>query len=209
MAHRTQPVSDPTHVFINCPFDPAYQSLFDALVFAVYACGFKARCAKEERDSGTVRIEKILRIIRECRWGIHDLSRVQMSEPYGLPRFNMPLELGFFIGCKHFGDRNDRLKNYLILDEKDFDYQKSTSDISGQDIVYHHNDPAKAIGHVRDWLSDKTHLAFIPSGSIIVSRYAQFEQGLPALCADYQQVRAELTFLDYTFLVSLWLSANQ
>jgi integral membrane sensor domain MASE1 len=27
------------HVFINCPFDPQYRSLFEAIVFAVSVCG--------------------------------------------------------------------------------------------------------------------------------------------------------------------------
>ncbi len=28
------------NVFLNCPFDSAYKQLFDAMVFAVYDCGF-------------------------------------------------------------------------------------------------------------------------------------------------------------------------
>ena len=36
-------------VFINCPFDDDYRSLFRALVFAIEACGFGARCALEAR----------------------------------------------------------------------------------------------------------------------------------------------------------------
>jgi hypothetical protein len=35
-------------VFINVPFDRKYQRLFNALVFAVYDCGFIARCSLEE-----------------------------------------------------------------------------------------------------------------------------------------------------------------
>lgn len=27
-------------VFINCPFDPEYWPLFEAIVFAAYDCGF-------------------------------------------------------------------------------------------------------------------------------------------------------------------------
>lgn len=208
MAKAAALVSDPQHVFINCPFDTEYQPLFDAIVFAVHDCGFQPRCAKEARDSGTVRIEKILQLIRECRYGIHDLSRVELSETTGLPRFNMPLELGLFIGCKHYGDRRDKLKNYLIMDEQDYNYQKSTSDISGQDIVYHHNNPKEAIRHIRDWLNDKRHRHFIPSGSVIVERYEQFELDLPDLCAEYQQRREELTFIDYTSLVRFWLESN-
>jgi len=77
-------------VFINCPFDRQYYPLFEALVFTVLACGLHPRCALEELDSGTVRLEKIQKIIRSCRFAIHDLSRVELSGPRSLPRFNMP-----------------------------------------------------------------------------------------------------------------------
>ena len=49
------------NVFINCPFDPAYKPLFDAMVFAVHDCGFIARCTLEE-DASQVRIDKIYSI---------------------------------------------------------------------------------------------------------------------------------------------------
>jgi hypothetical protein len=51
----------------------------------------------EAYDSGDVRIEKILDIIDQCKLGIHDISRTELNE-HSLPRFNMPLELGLFLG---------------------------------------------------------------------------------------------------------------
>lgn len=38
-------------VFINCPFDPEYAALFEAIVFATVCCGFVPRSALE---SGTI-----------------------------------------------------------------------------------------------------------------------------------------------------------
>lgn len=78
------------NVFINCPFDPEYKPLFEAIVFTVQIAGFRPRCAREASNAGQVRIDKILEIISECKYGIHDISR---TEPLP-PRFNMPLELG-------------------------------------------------------------------------------------------------------------------
>jgi hypothetical protein len=40
------------NVFINCPFDDAYKSLFDAIVFAVQITGFRPRCAIEASNAG-------------------------------------------------------------------------------------------------------------------------------------------------------------
>jgi hypothetical protein len=57
-------------------------------------CGFRPRCALELDDSAEVRIDKILRKIAECRFGVHDLSRTELDAASALPRFNMPLELG-------------------------------------------------------------------------------------------------------------------
>ncbi len=89
-------------VFLNCPFDLEYQEIFYSIIFAIQDCGFLARCALEINDSGMVRIEKIFRIIEGCKYGIHDISRTEISETYQLPRFNMPLELGLFLGAKRW-----------------------------------------------------------------------------------------------------------
>ena len=91
------------HVFINCPFDPGYRAILDGIVFAIYDLGFVARCALEDDDGGEIRLAKIERIIEECKFGIHDLSAVAIDPAINLPRFNMPLELGLFLGCKRFG----------------------------------------------------------------------------------------------------------
>ena len=86
------PASPSASVFINCPFDLRYQPLFEAIVFCVSACGFVPRCTLELTDAGEVRIENIYRLIDECHLGIHDISRTEVQgQPYGLPRFNMPL----------------------------------------------------------------------------------------------------------------------
>ena len=103
-------------VFLNVPFDRRYKSLFEALIFAVHDCGLVARCALEGDDGSVVRLDKIFEIISECRYGIHDLSRTTLDAANHLPRFNMPLELGVFLGAKRFGNAKQRSKSCLILD---------------------------------------------------------------------------------------------
>ena len=101
------PAAPSASVFINCPFDRQYQPLFDAVVFCVVACGFEPRCTLELTDAGEVRIENIYRLIGQCNHSIHDISRTEVDDqPYQLPRFNMPLELGIFLGAKRFGGRS-------------------------------------------------------------------------------------------------------
>jgi len=140
------------NVFINAPIDAGYRPIFDAIVFAVHDLGLTARCALEQDDSGEIRLSKIERIIEECRFGIHDLSAVELDAVTHLPRFNMPLELGLFLGCRRFGAGNQRKKSSLILDREPYRYRTFMSDISGQDIHSHAGDPERAIVETRDWL---------------------------------------------------------
>jgi hypothetical protein len=122
------------NVFVNCPFDGTYTPLMEALVFAIHDCGYIARSALEAEDSAEVRMDKIAKIIKDCRYGIHDISRTEAGADTGLPRFNMPLELGLFLGARRFGSRIDKLKACLILDRARYRYQQFCSDIAGQDI---------------------------------------------------------------------------
>ena len=171
------------NVFINCPFDVQYKQFFNAIVFAIFDCGFVARCALEEDDGSQIRVNKIYDIIAQCRLGIHDLSRVEVSKSAKLPRFNMPLELGAFLGAKHFGQGVQKTKSCLILDSEAFRYQKFISDISGQDIKAHSNNTRRIITLVRDWLRTYTSVS-IPSGSVIWFRYKLFKKDLPFLCEE-------------------------
>ncbi|MEK6302300.1 MAG: hypothetical protein AABO41_16445 [Acidobacteriota bacterium] len=195
------------NVFINCPFDPAYKPLLNAIVFAVYDCGFVARCALEEDDGSQIRVQKIYEIISKCRLGIHDLSRVRLDRSTKLPRFNMPLELGAFLGAKYFGNQEQRRKACLILDSERYRYQRFISDISGQDIQAHENDPRKVIRIVRNWLRVYSP-ASIPSGSVISHRYEAFNADLPLLCRELRLKIRELIYNDYVLLVSKWLKVN-
>jgi hypothetical protein len=58
-------------VFVNVPFDRKYSRLSDAIVFAVHDCGLDARSALEVEDSGQSRVEKILDIIEQSKFGVH------------------------------------------------------------------------------------------------------------------------------------------
>lgn len=104
------PAVYPDSVFLNVPFDKKYARLFDALVFAVHDCGFIARSALEVDDSGQARVLKILDIIERSKYGIHDISRAGIDRQTGLARFNMPLELGFFLGAMRYGTGKQRQK---------------------------------------------------------------------------------------------------
>jgi hypothetical protein len=117
-------------VFINCPFDDAYLPLFRATIFAVYFCGFIPKSSLNENNGMDNRIDKISRLIEDCRYGIHDISRTELNAAY-LPRFNMPFELGLFYGARRFGNKNQKNKIALILERVKYSYQQFLSDING------------------------------------------------------------------------------
>jgi hypothetical protein len=199
------------NVFINCPFDREYRPLFDALVFGVYACGFLPRCALEAADSGAVRLEKIIGIIAECRFGIHDISRTETNAE-GLPRFNMPFELGLFMGAQRLGAKQQADKSCLILDREPYRYQKFLSDIAGQDPQSHGGNPQNAIKALRNWLATEVRRIGgepLPGAAEILRRFTVFQTDLPLLAERHLiDDEGERTFADYTALVSVWLQEN-
>lgn len=195
-------------VFINCPFDSAYKDIFYAVVFAVFDCNFRARCALEEVDGGEVRIDKIYRIILECKYGIHDISRTDLCKSSKLPRFNMPFELGIFLGAKKFGNHDQKSKISLIMDINKYRYQIFISDIAGQDIKAHGNDPEKTIKIVTDWLRNTTKRKTIPGGAEVAKRYKDFKAELPKICKRTRIKEEELGFNDFATFVSIWIKKN-
>ncbi|MCI0524084.1 MAG: hypothetical protein L0Y75_02380 [Acidobacteria bacterium] len=195
-------------VFINCPFDEQYVPLFEAAVFVIYDAGFRPRCALESSDGAEVRVDKVMRLIAECRLSIHDLSRVETDQSSLLPRFNMPLELGIDLGCRRFGRSHLRRKNLLILDAENYRYRKFISDISGQDIQAHSNDPLILIRVIRDWLSHQSGGRRIAGGAYFANRFRKFEATLPKLYAKLKWDANRFNYGDYTNLVQTWLQEH-
>jgi hypothetical protein len=190
------------NVFINCPFDKEYDKIFRAILFTVHRCGFVLRCAKEFDNSNSIRIKNIIKLIDESKYGIHDLSRVDFKDD--LPRFNMPLELGIFVGCNEFGSKRHQEKEYLIIESEQFRFKKFISDLSGQDIKAHNNNPQDAIQSIRNWLAKKTPNS-IPSPSIIIKEYDEFTNKLSDLCKENNWIDEELQFDEFSSLVFNWL----
>ncbi len=200
------------NVFINCPFDKQYGPIFRAIVFAVYDSRFTPRCALEEMDTGQTRLTKILELLVECKYGIHDISRTELGRS-NLPRFNMPFECGLYWGCRQFGEQWRKNKRILVLDSEAHRYHASLSDISGQDIKAHGNDPKLAIDYVRTFLSDNSRRHDIPGGSAIWKRYLLFQEELPKMLRQAQVTRAEIKkpeyYRVYAKFIEKWLEIRE
>lgn len=139
------------NVFVNCPFDADYRQLLIAIIFTVMYFGYKPRLSLERVDSGESRIEKILGLITESKFGIHDLSRIVSTEINEHYRMNMPFELGIDYGCQKLKGGIWSQKKILILEKERYRFQKALSDLSGSDIKNHNDEVDKVIYAVRDW----------------------------------------------------------
>ena len=197
------------NVFINCPFDTTYKPLFQAIIFTVQACGFRPRCAQEEDNTGDIRIQKIIRIINDCHYGIHDISKADLDENTQLARFNMPLELGIFIGAHHFAPPKhyNRNKKFIVMDSEPFRYQRFISDINGQDIKAHNLQEEVVIQHVRDFLATSSRIK-LAGADYLVEQFNQFKNRLPIICQRLRWTVERLTFIDYVNCINVWLEEN-
>lgn len=194
-------------VFINCPFDSEYRPLFRAMCFAIMASGFLPRCALDESDSAVVRFEKILDLITACEFSVHDMSRVELDATSGLPRFNMPLELGADLGLRLKGQAAQRRRRILVLDAIAHRYDQTLSDISGMDVETHANDPNLIIKAVRDWLNAGRNGGDpLPGSNAIAEDYQAFQTLVPDVI---QELRLDgldaLSHVDYIYLIEVAL----
>lgn len=206
-------------VFLNCPFDEEYKPLFSALVFTCFACGFRPRSALEDSGKGVMRYDRLCKLIEECDFGIHDLSRTEPNKD-GLPRFNMPFELGLFLGAQRFGGRRQKRKQTLVMVRSKHVLGKYLSDLAGVDPVAHEADAARLIRYVRDYFVralaeearlDGTEAPRLPGAAAINTRFQAFQDTLPDIAEaggfDLDELDPIEAYVDFTFAVADFLKA--
>jgi hypothetical protein len=160
-------------VFLNCPLDEMYRPFFEVLAFTILSCGFQPRTTLEVPDAGETRLERIFRLISACKYGIHDISRTELSTKKKLPRFNIPLELGLFLGAQKFDPLSAKQKQSLVIDKEKFRYQEFISDLAGIDIASHEGNARALVSIVRDWLRVNSN-QFKPSSRLIWEQFQSF-----------------------------------
>ncbi|MEP6747257.1 MAG: hypothetical protein ABJB86_06010 [Bacteroidota bacterium] len=161
-----------SNVFINCPFDQFYVPLLQPLLFTVLYFDLNPLIA-ETQSSGQVRVEQIKKLIIRSKYSIHDISRSEALKEKDLPRFNMPFEMGLDLGCQSFGKGKMQFKKSLVLEKTKHHYLKVISDIGGQDIENHDDEPKILVRKVRNWFASVLH-NHQPSPSLIWDAYNDF-----------------------------------
>jgi hypothetical protein len=165
------------NVFINCPFDDKYFELLRTLIFTIVYFGYNPRISLESSDSGLSRLEKIIKLIQESKYAVHDLSRLQAKSIDEYYRLNMPFELGIDYGLRRFNPEfSDRRS--VILETERYDYMKAISDINGFDIKSHEDIPEKLVECLRSWFSETVGLRNLNSSDKIYSDFIDFNTDL-------------------------------
>jgi len=159
-----------TTIFINCPFDNDYKPLKDVMLFTVIYCGLSPIMCQTS-DSGQTRVDEIKQMINVSKFCIHDLSRMEIIDD----RFNMPFELGLDLGCKHFGNENHKTKKCLIFEKEKYRIKSVLSDLAGNDIYTHNNEPEELVSELRNWLKINLTGKVIFGGEKIWQEYNLFK----------------------------------
>jgi hypothetical protein len=132
--HRRRPLK----VFLNVPYDEKYEPLFLAFISGLCRFGLTPRATIEIPGSQR-RLSRIIKLIDECAYSFHDLSRVTLDGiPPRTPRFNMPFELGLAVAKAEAMRSHHR---WFLFESKPHRLNKSLSDLDGTDPYIHANEP--------------------------------------------------------------------
>ena len=161
--------------FVNCPFDNDYKPLFEALIFTIASSGYRVRCALEENNAADIGFDKLCRLISERGRSVHDLSRIELDTRSGLPRFNMPFELGLFLGARRFGGRAQGGKSALVMTSAEYRLPVYLSDTAGSDTSHHGGELIELVRSVRGYLHAKPDGRPLPGAARILDEFRRFK----------------------------------
>lgn len=128
------PSASPNAVFLNVPYDEKFRPLYLAYIVGLTQLGLEPR-ATLGIPGGARRPDRIMELIKSCRFSIHDLSRVELDRfAPRTPRFNMPFELGLSVAWAiQYPNRH----TWFVCESENRRLQKSLSDLNGTDPNIH------------------------------------------------------------------------
>ncbi|MDF5689315.1 hypothetical protein [Aquirufa aurantiipilula] len=149
----------------------------------------------EISDSGQSRLLKITDIIKNCRYSIHDISKVKSKASHEFLRMNMPFELGIDYGIRYSGLETFDTKHFLILEAVKYEYMHSLSDISGFDTKAHKNETKELFKCLYSWFSETLKINRQDPPKKIFDDFMQFNSWL--FNEKLFQYKNEIIALDY------------
>lgn len=153
------------NVFLNIPYDEKFRQLFLAYICGLTHLGLIPRTTFEVQG-GRNRSDKILELIRTCKYSIHDLSRVEVDRTSPrTPRFNMPFELGLSFAVSKLDPNFDEETDphvWFVFETIPRRVSKSLSDLSGADPNIHN-------GTIEGVMRELSNSFVRPAGDVQVS----------------------------------------
>lgn len=156
-------------VFLNIPYDNAFEELYLAYIVGLTQLGLRVNATLAVPNQG--RLDTIIQLIEESDFSIHDLSRIEAS--HGVPRFNMPVELGLALYRSHITKGKHRV---FIFESNPYPTQRSTSDVNGIDPQIHHGTPKGLMGGLRNILRQPGDVTTVPE---MLASYRAVKRKLP------------------------------
>lgn len=160
-------------VFVNCPFDPDFAPLLEAMLFCIVYLKLNPRLATERLEAGANRFDKIFELAKGSRFSIHDLSRCKSARADEFFRMNMPFELGLDFGIRRCGVDLPSPKKFLIFENEPYETKRTLSDLAGVDVEFHRNDYQLLIKKTRDFFRTEAEIA-APGPAKIKAEYETF-----------------------------------
>jgi hypothetical protein len=172
-ARLTIPSVRPDFVFLNIPYDASFERLYISYIVGISAFRLIPHTTLEIPDS-TRRLDRIQALLHECRYSIHDLSRVQVSRKGArVPRFNMPFELGLAVSWSHV---NPDRHSWFVCDSERHRVLKSTSDLAGTDFNIH---DGTIRGVMRELCNMFIRQSVRPDVSQMMKQYRRLRSAIP------------------------------
>ena len=158
-------------VFLNSPYDRPFEDLYLAYIVGLTQLGFRINAALAVPNQG--RLNTITQLIEESDFSIHDLSRIEASN--GVPRFNMPVELGLALYRSHVTRGRHRV---FIFESRRYRAQRTTSDVNGIDPQIHNGKPRGLMSGLRNIFRQPGDVTTVPE---MLASYRAVKQKIPQL----------------------------
>jgi len=166
------------NVFLNIPYDSRFEKLYLAYIAGVSAFGLIPR-ATLELTASERRLSRISRLLQDCQYAVHDLSRVELDRtPPCTPRFNMPFELGLSVAWARIGSTPH---SWYIFEAPAHRLEKSLSDLNGSDVHVH---GGRIDGIFRELCNAFVRVSRRPTVPDMWRVYRDLRKSLPVILAD-------------------------
>jgi hypothetical protein len=182
-------------VFLNIPYDSQFENLYLAYIVGLTQLGLKINAALAVPNQG--RLGRIIELIEKSDVSIHDLSRIETRS--GIPRFNMPLELGLALYRSHATNGRHHV---FVFEGRRHRAQRSTSDINGIDPLIHNGRPKGVMVGLRNIFHQPDRTVTVPE---MLTSYRAVKRRLSELrrIAGSRSLFEAAVFYDLTVVAAL------